>query len=75
MASALLSYGHGTMRDPKCPRYVDLYCLEFYPANLSLGDMLQRLAVISPEDLEAITVLVDHVLRRRWIALARSYMH
>lgn len=50
-------------------RYIDPYRLEFYPENMALGDMLQRLAVISPEDIDAFTVMVDHVLRRRWIAL------
>lgn len=48
---------------------------EFYPQDMSLGDMLQRLAVISPDDLDAFTVLVDHVLRRRWLALIESQVH
>lgn len=57
------------MNGPKRRRYIDPYNLEFYPEGMTLGDMLQRLAVISPDDIDAFTVLVDHTLRRRWITL------
>lgn len=38
----------------------------FWPKGMSLGDKLQRLALISPKDVRAIEILVDDVLRRRW---------
>lgn len=38
----------------------------FWPKKMSLGDKLQRLALISPKDLRAIEIIVDDLLRRRW---------
>jgi len=40
--------------------------LPFYPAHLSLGDKLQRLANCSPEMLKALEVLVDYAYRSTW---------
>lgn len=39
---------------------------------LSLGDKLQRLAILAPDALDAIEVLVDEALRKRWPAIPRT---
>ncbi len=54
------------MAHRRLPDLDDLLC---YPADMRLGDMLQRLAFISPRDVDAITLIVDDTLRRRWRAL------
>lgn len=37
-----------------------------WPRHLSLGDKLQRLALLSPDDARAIEILIDDVIQRRF---------
>jgi hypothetical protein len=41
----------------------------------ALGDMLQRLVLIAPEDVHAITLLTRDVLRRAEIRHAQAFQH
>lgn len=36
------------------------------PDDLQLGDVLQRLALIAPDDLKALEIVAREILRRRW---------
>jgi len=40
------------------------------PEEMRLSDILQRLAAISPQDVEDFRILAWDTLRRRWAALA-----
>lgn len=40
------------------------------PEGLRLTEILQRLAAISPQDVEDLRILAEDTLRRRWAALA-----
>ncbi len=49
-------------------RLPDLDALQYFPLGLTLGDMLQHLAFLSPDDVDAVTLIVEDTLRRRWRA-------
>jgi hypothetical protein len=47
-------------------RSVDLDDLEFFPTDMTHGDILHRLATFSRDDVEALRVLAEDRLRRWW---------
>lgn len=47
-------------------RFIDLDDLEFFPKDMTHGDILQRLASFSRDDVEALRVLAEDRLRRWW---------
>lgn len=57
---------------PSRRRFVDLDELEFFPRNLTHGQILERLGTFCPADVEALRVLAELKLREWW---ALTYHH